>query len=197
MSSGVHSKYTGLHNRRSLRLRGYDYSRPGKYFVTICIHKPMERPFGIITNGKMAENDSARIVRACWNGLPNHYGHVKLDEFVIMPNHVHGIIVLCDSIVGVGLKPTPTMDKQTNPKRHGLPEIVRALKTFSSRRINESGRTFKWQRGYFDRIVRDDKALYFIRKYIRDNPLNWTIETEKHINREMHGFNADGFDSND
>jgi len=102
MSSNIYSKYTGFHNRHSLRLRGYDNSRPGKYFITICIHNPLERPFGIITNGKMAENDSARIVRACWEDLPNHYPYVKLDEFVIMPNHVHGIIVLRDSLIVAG-----------------------------------------------------------------------------------------------
>jgi putative transposase len=206
MSSGIYNKHTGYHNRHSLRLRGYDYSRPGSYFVTICINNPLERPFGAVTSGKMVENSNAYIVRACWEDLPNHYPYVELDEFVIMPNHVHGIIVLHDPgpIVGAGLKPAPTIgispaptiDKQTNPKPHGLPEIVRALKTFSSRRINESGHTFKWQRGYFDRIVRDEKALYFIRKYIRENPLHWNIDSGNHLNREIQEFDSTGFDGN-
>jgi putative transposase len=182
MSSGIHNTYTGYHNRHSLRLRGYDYSQPGFYFITICINDPLDEPFGTITDGIMIENNTARIVRDCWNDLPNHYAYVQLDEFVIMPNHIHGIIVLRDSIAaGAGLKPAPAlshqpapaMDKQTNPKRHGLPEIVRALKTFSSRRINESGQKFKWQRGYFDRIIRTEKSLFLIRKYISENPRRW------------------------
>ncbi len=105
----------------------------------------------------MILNEYGRIVLSCWNDLPNHYSHVRLDAFQIMPNHTHGIIF----IVGAGLKPAPT-----STKRHGLPEIVRAFKTFSARGINESRRTpgvSIWQRNYYDRIIRDDDELHPVR----------------------------------
>jgi putative transposase len=201
MTKGIFNQYTGYHNRRSIRLRGYDYSRPGYYFITICIHDRKKRLLGNIINNKFIENDFSGIVRACWNDLPNHYRYIRLDEFIIMPNHIHGIINICDAADvraglkpaltgtthdchGAGLKPAPT-------KRHGLPEIIRALKTFSSRQINNTGQFFKWQRNYYDHIIRDDNSLYFIRKYIRENPLNWSDDQENHINREITEFQID------
>jgi putative transposase len=106
-----------------------------------------------------------------------------------MPNHVHGIIVLVDDdIVGAGFKPTPTKPTPTKPaptiavtKRHGLPEIVRAFKSFSARRINAmrdtNGAPF-WQRGFYEHIVRNERELDAIRRYILDNPLKWTLDRD-------------------
>jgi REP element-mobilizing transposase RayT len=100
-------------------------------------------------------------VRRCWGDLSNHYPHVTLDAFVIMPNHVHGIIVLSG---------------YDAPVRHGVPEIMRALKTYSARRIialRGTPGTSVWQRGYYEHIVRDETALGRIREYIVANPRNW------------------------
>jgi putative transposase len=92
--------------------------------------------FGELVDGTMRLNDAGQIVLGCWNDLPQHYRNLELDYFTIMPNHVHGIIALLDiPVVGAGLKPAPTA------KRHGLPEMVRALKTFSSKRINKIRKT--------------------------------------------------------
>jgi putative transposase len=93
--------------------------------VTVCAHN-RACVFGEIVNGEMRLNDAGRMVHAVWEDLPHHYAGIELDAFVVMPNHVHGIIF----IVGAGFKPAPT--------KYGLPEIVRGFKTFSSRRINES-----------------------------------------------------------
>ena len=159
-----------IHNRRSIRLKEYDYSQEGYYYVTICT-KNRECHFGQIVNGKMKLNDSGEIVQFCWHDLPNHYAFCKLDEFVIMPNHIHGIVVIDREsfVVGAGFKPAPTM------KRHGLFEIIRAFKTFSSRKINDLQQSshFQWQRNYYEHIIRNEKELYWKRKYIIDNPIKW------------------------
>lgn len=93
-------------NRRSIRLKGCDYSRAGAFFVTVCVQN-RECLLGDIVDGKMMLNDAGRMVETVWDELPNHYGHVDLDSFVVMPNHVHGIIVLRGT-VGAGFKPAPT-----------------------------------------------------------------------------------------
>ena len=133
--------------RRGLRLRGYDYSRAGAYFVTLCA-ADRRRLFGEIVDDQMVDNPYAKLGRRCWEDLPNHYAHVTLDASVIMPNHVHGIIVLSG------------YDANDAPGRHGLAEIMRALKTYSARR------------GYYEPIVRDENALARIREYIVANPRN-------------------------
>ena len=107
-----------IHNRHSIRLKGYDYTLPGAYFVTIDTWQG-EHLFGEVVDGDMQINLLGHVVLHAWHDLPNHYINVTLDAFCIMPNHIHGIIVLVDA-----------------PTRHGLPEIVRALKSFSARRIN-------------------------------------------------------------
>jgi len=157
------------HRRRSIRLKGYDYSRVGAYFVTICTQK-RECLFGDIVNHEMILNGFGEIVESVWCDLSNHYKHVELDQYVIMPNHFHGIVVLTDTAVGAGLKPAPTM------KRHALPEIIRGFKTFSSRRINQIRNTpgkKLWQRNYWEHIIRNENELNRIRQYITDNPVKW------------------------
>lgn len=167
--------------RKSMRLKGYDYSKPGYYFVTVCTQNK-KCLFGDIRNRQMVLNDAGRMIEKVWNALPEHYPHVELDAFVIMPNHVHGIIILRpDPIVEAGFKPASTK------KRHALPEIVRALKTFSARRINEICNTpgvKLWQRNYYEHIVRNENELNEIRKYIQENPLKWETDKEnpKRIN---------------
>lgn len=128
----------------------------------------------------MRLNAYGEIVQAVWDGLPNHYGHVLLDAFVIMPNHIHAIIMLdVATPVGAGFKPAPTAT--ATKKRHGLPEIVRAFKTFSARRINElrnSPGVSIWQRNYYEHIIRSESSLDCIRGYIANNPMRWADDTE-------------------
>jgi putative transposase len=162
-----------IHHRRSIRLPGFDYSKPGQYFVTICTQHRLCL-FGTIENGKMSLNEYGEIVQAAWDDLPCHYQNINLHEFVIMPNHVHGI-------VGI-INPVEPIDP-TSTKRHGLPEIIRAFKTFSAKRINEKRETpgtSVWQRNYYERIIRDETAYLTITNYIRTNPQRW-IDDSNHI----------------
>ncbi len=148
-------------HRRSIRLKGHDYSSAGSYFVTLCA-RDRECLFGSIAAGVMRLNAYGMTVRDTWQGLPGHYPHVVLDAFVIMPNHVHGII-------------ETVPNHSTNPC-HGLPEIVRAFKTFSARSINQQRGTPGlpvWQRNYWEHIIRDDKEISRIREYIESNPAGW------------------------
>ena len=102
------------HHRRSIRLKGYDYSQAGAYFVTICT-KDRQCLFCEIQQGQMNLNDLGRLVSDAWDDLPNHYGQIELDAVAIMPNHFHGIILLFDTPVGTGFKPAPT--DSVTPKR--------------------------------------------------------------------------------
>ena len=176
----------GATSRRSIRLGSYDYSYPGAYFVTVCAAR-RGLLFGWISDSRVLENANARIVRDCWLDLPNHYPHVSLDTFVVMPDHIHAIIVLLDTHrvgdVRAGLKPAPTDGDAVEDAgvRHGLPEIVRALKTYSAPRINATRGTpgaSVWQRGYYERSVRNERELDLTRKYITSNPRNWRTDRE-------------------
>jgi len=108
------------HRRRSIRLKGYDYSQEGAYFVTICTHN-RECILGEVANGEVLLNEFGKIVESAWFDLPKHYRNVELDAFVVMPNHVHGIIFIVGADhVGAGLKPAPTGG-------YALSEVVRGF----------------------------------------------------------------------
>ena len=163
--------------KNSLRLKGYDYSQSGAYFVTTVTHQ-RECLFGKIENGIMRLNDAGKIVRAVWEGLPKHYSHIELGAFIIMPNHTHGVIIIN---VGAGLRPAPTQPE----KQHGLSEIMRAFKSFSSRRIHETDEFSPeriWQRGFHDRIIRNEDEWSRIHLYIESNPINWQEDHDNPIN---------------
>lgn len=121
-----------LPKRKLQRLKDYDYSQNGAYFITICTHKK-ENLFGKIVDGQMVFNAYGRIVHEIYSDLPNHNQNMKSDKFIIMPNHIHGIIVIdnCSNRL------ITVQKKEENAKINGIPEMVRQLKTFSSKYINE------------------------------------------------------------
>jgi putative transposase len=182
-----------IHNRHSIRLPGYDYSQAGAYFITICTHNH-ECLFGDIFVGAGSEpapteraqmqlNEYGEIVKNTWEDLVNHVGNIELGEFVIMPNHIHGIIIIAGKVsigsrfVGAGSEPAPTTT--TKHKQHALPEIVRQLKTFSARRINKKRGTPGmpvWQRNYYEHVIRNDKSYDEIACYINNNPMQWEMD---------------------
>ena len=144
--------------RRSIRLKDYDCSQQGAYFVTICVYG-RRCIFGDIHDAVMQRNEFGNLVLQTWHALPDHNSGIVLDAFVVMPNHVHGIVM----IERAGLEPAPT----------ALPEIIRQLKTFSSRKINQLRNTPQqpiWQRGYYEHVIRHQASLNNIREYIQQNP---------------------------
>jgi len=194
MSSGIHNHITGYHNRRSIRLRDHDYSQPGYYFITVCIEQPKKRLFGNVIDGRMLLNDAGKCTERCWRDIPAHFPQVKLDEFVVMPNHVHGIIVIRDSaenhmvtgtnIVAAGETDThPTVSIRGTSNTIG--SMVRGFKIGVSKWFRENtGTSAVWQRNYYDRVIRDEQSLLRIRKYIRNNPRNWQT-CDRHLDGEL------------
>lgn len=165
------------HHRRSIRLKSYDYSRAGAYFVTICI-KDRECLFGEVIDGNMQLNDTGRAVQAEWVRLPERFQSVDLDDFVIMPNHLHCIIH-----VGAGLAPPGrgAENKGAASSAPTLGDILRAFKSISAIAVNRllgrSGRSL-WQRNYYEHIVRSENELACIREYIANNPAQWALDRE-------------------
>jgi REP element-mobilizing transposase RayT len=158
------------HHRQSIRLKGYDYTQPGAYGVTI-VTKDRLCLLGEITNGEMVLSSYGIIAQRTWLDLPDHYPHIALDEFVIMPNHVHGIIVLTHS----------DRSQTDSCQRHALSEIIRAFKSFSARRINILRHTPGvpvWQRNYYEHIIRSENKLRHARIYIANNPTEWERDHE-------------------
>ncbi len=167
------------YRRRTIRLREFDYSLPGGCFFTISSFQ-REFLFGSINEEKTALNAFGKIVQSCWDTLNRHYNNIDLGSFIIMPNHVHGIIVIRDSNIDLrqniraGLRPAPT-------KNGSLPEIIRVFKSFSTRTINELRKSPGipvWQRNYYEHIIRDDEELGSIREYIENIPKNWMMDKE-------------------
>jgi putative transposase len=168
--------------RRTVRLKGYDYSQPGAYFVTVCTaaRQPI---FGRIIKGRMAVTAAGEIVQVGWDALPRHFADVTVDAFVIMPNHFHGILMIL-SRDGVGAKAScrsgcfaPTVFGRPRGTAAGsLAAIVQNLKSVTTRRMNalrSIPRVIVWQRGYYEHVIRNDFELAQTREHIVDNPLRW------------------------
>jgi putative transposase len=167
------------YHRRSIRLKGYDYSLPGGYFITIVCYQ-RESLFGNIINGRMEMNPHGQNVDLFWRALTYHFGNITLGSFVVMPNHFHGIIFIKDPNMDfvnhtrAGHRPAPT-------KSRSLSEIVRSFKSFSSNKINQLRNTQGlpvWQRNYYEHIIRDDEELNLIKEYIENNVVNWRRDKE-------------------
>ena len=171
-----------LPGRRSIRLKGYDYSQVGGYFVTL-VTLWREYLFGDIVNGEMCLNDLGRIVEACWHAIPEHFPNTDVDMFTVMPNHVHGIIMIYDdtcrgTIPIVGARhASPLPPRGTPPGSLGT--IIGSFKSSVTRRAGQelnSGNI--WQRNYYEHILRDQADHERIANYIATNPSNWTDDEE-------------------
>ncbi|MCF7958922.1 MAG: transposase [Phycisphaerae bacterium] len=162
-----------IHHRRSIRLEGRDYSRAGVYFVTICTQGHLSL-FGKIENGEMNINQAGVMVQRQWNDLLVRFDTIKLHEFIVMPNHFHGII----EIVGVPL--VGTQKSMRGP--HTVGDVVGAFKSLSTNEYilgvkNNNWPRFNkylWQQNYFEHIIRNEKSYLKISEYIRTNPSRWS-----------------------
>jgi putative transposase len=156
------------HHRRSIRLKGFDYSRSAVYFVTICVQN-RECLFGTILQNQMLLNDAGEMISAEWLALSSRFPSVILDEFVVMPNHFHGIIYI-------------SPDSSDNPT---LGQILGAFKSIVNNKYITGVNTQNWQpfdkrlwqRNYYEYIVRDDFGLQKIQAYIQNNPSTWQTDS--------------------
>ena len=171
--------------RQSIRLKNYNYSKSGAYFVTITVDSEGET-FGKIKEGRVELNRAGELVKKEWMDLPRKFINVKLDKFVIMPDHFHGIVILDNKKEGL-INQAPTRKKDwilIKDKNDTLGKIIRAFKAKTAKLIHDNGsKDFKWHRNYYDHIVRDEKDFFAVKNYIRNNPSNWEIEKHNKHNR--------------
>jgi len=147
-------------NRQSIRLKNYDYSSAGLYFITICVFEN-KCLFGRICNSTMQLNNTGKLVKWQWLDLVNHYPGIQLHGQVVMPNHLHGVIELPDAAGAMNLAPT-------------VGEVVRGFKARCTRQVNLKQLKLKlWQRNYYEHIIRDEKSFIQILEYIENNPARW------------------------
>ncbi len=157
------------------RLPEYDYNSNGYYFVTICTKNRIPW-FGHIEDEHMVLFEKGKIVQECWDEIPTHFPNIQLDEFIVMPDHVHGIIIIdTDPFIPVGAADLRHLQQGDRTKML-IPKVIQGWKSTVSRRINNP--SFAWQRSYYDHIIRNETALYNIRVYIQNNPLQWQLDQE-------------------
>ncbi|MBZ0201139.1 MAG: hypothetical protein K8H86_14800 [Ignavibacteriaceae bacterium] len=186
------TKFKNKYRVESARLKGWDYSTPWLYFITINT-KDHICWFGDIVDGKMILNDIGKIVNEEWVKTAEIRTNIKIDSHIIMPSHLHGII----KIKGPEIEPhrievethrvrltneananPPAMDEGTERiVKNDMGNIIKGFKSAAKRRINELGKSyFLWQPRYYDRIIRNERELFFTRKYIEDNPRKWELK---------------------
>ena len=190
------NKFQNKYRADTTRLKSWDYGWNGAYFVTICTQN-RESFFGRISNQKMIFSDIGNIANQCWNDIPNYYPFVRLGEFIVMPNHVHGIIIIDKPVKtqhlasqnDVGNNKTPEAQSiapvqqnksrqipqnQFGPQSNNLASIVRGFKIGVTKRARKIRSDFKWLPRYHDHIIRDKESYHRISEYIRNNPANWS-----------------------
>lgn len=170
------------HHRRSVRLEGYDYRNGGMYFVTICT-KNREPTFGEIRNNIVGLSDMGCVIHQCWNAIPVHFPYVELDSFIVMPNHIHGILYMCDIAErgpharrDMACHVPTTIERQfSKPIAGSLATIIGAFKSACTKQINQLHQINGsiWQSNYYEHIIRNENDLFRIRRYIMNNPSQW------------------------
>ncbi len=181
-------------HRRSIRIPGYDYTRPGGYFVTI-VAQNRACLFGEVAGGEMVLNAAGRIAEECWRAIPEHFPNVELGVYVVMPNHLHGIIILNEHGRGTIYRaptdgahsteyraPTVTTEQFQKPVEGSIPTIVRTYKAAVTRRIGrELNGGGVWQRNYYEHILRNDEDANRVHNYIQSNPAMWAEDDENPV----------------
>ena len=164
------------HKRRSIRLPRYDYSSKGVYFITICTHQHL-CIFGDIIDGQMQLNAAGRKVQIYWSDIPEHFPQVSLDEFVVMPNHVHGILFMKDAPVGAKNFSPLQQSLQPRGTSKTVGSVIRGFKIGVTKWVRKNTTIQNvWQRNYWEHIIRSEPELKGLREYIRNNPKRWTLD---------------------
>ncbi len=170
-----------MRGRRSIRLKGHDYREPGAYFVTVCT-KFRGNTLGKVVSGRMELNVIGDPVDRCWRSIPDHHAGVRLGAYQIMPDHLHGIIILGPT-EGIGDEREPNgFLSRISPRSGSLSTIVRSFKSAVTREVHLACPDMIgsiWQAGFYDSIIRDDVSHYFMERYISLNPLVWLLECEQ------------------
>lgn len=170
------TKFKNEFRVETARLKDWDYSIPWWYYVTINTRDHVSQ-FGEIRKGKMILNQLGKVVELCWTEIPNHYPSIELDEYVVMPNHLHGIVILNNSETCHGMSLQSHERKFSKPIKNSLSMVINQFKSAVKRWCNKNERSdFLWQPLFYDRIIRSEQELFSIRKYIEQNPLKWEIE---------------------
>ena len=186
-------------NRKSNRLKGYDYSVDGYYFITICTKDKLHF-FGDIKNDNMILNDCGRCVNDIWQQIPKFYTNIYLDEFIVMPNHIHGIVIIenkntvrTEYYSVHAMKKNAPKNKNVGTEYHSvhnhnvltihnarpnISQIIKSFKVSCTKTIRKkyNDYNFGWHRSFYDHIIRDEKSLLEIQKYIVANPLKWHLD---------------------
>jgi len=174
------------HHRRSIRLKGYDYSQAGAYFVTVCTHD-RACVFGDVVDGEMRLNEYGAIVKDEWLRTDTLRGNVVIDEYIIMPNHIHGIVIIMGDGRGTLQRASTGPIRATHrvaPTARGLISnsigaIIGQFKSIVTKDVRKMGfRYFKWQRNYYEHVIRNEDKLNRTREYVLNNPLQWQFDRE-------------------
>lgn len=172
--------------RRSLRLQEYDYAQNGAYFITICTHRKHDL-FGEITSGKIRLNECGQIVVEEWLKTEVIRREIILDEYIVMPNHFHAIVIIQAACRG-DWPVAPTSPRAHGPKPESLGALMVGFKSSVTKRINELRQTPGapvWQRNYYEHVIRDENDLNSIREYIAYNPARWAEDEENPAQANM------------
>jgi REP element-mobilizing transposase RayT len=170
--------------RRSVRLRGFDYRHAGAYFATVCTFR-RACILADIVEDQIRLTAAGRVIESAWQMIPEFFPHVELDWFVVMPNHLHGILILHDALRAkhpIGPDASPLQGSRPRGTRSGtLSAVMQTAKAMTTRRVHaipgmEGIRL--WQRGFYDHVIRGDTELNRIRSYIEENPLRWALDNE-------------------
>jgi putative transposase len=173
------------HRPRSIRLKDYDYSQAGAYFITVCAHTK-EYLFGNVVDGRMQLSKWGCIVNEFWKGIPLHFQNIEIDASVVMPNHIHAIIFIGEFGRG-GVSP-PEVENPLPLQKVTLGKVLAYYKYQTTKLINQARNSLGksvWQRNYYDHVIRNDVDLSHIREYILWNPLKWELDSENPAKQKL------------
>ena len=176
-----------MKSRKANRLQERDYSRRGCYFVTVCTRNHF-RCFGEIAHERMQLSTIGMIAKECWRAIPGHFPNTDIDEYIVMPNHIHGIVIVDnenDSVRDAYMRPLQSKQENGDRSKMYLSKIVQGFKSSVTRMVGKrwDKHACGWQRSFYDHVIRDDASLNRIREYIRNNPLKWSFDKYNPQNR--------------